>query len=1335
MSGRARRILWIAAAALGAIGILAIAAAMFVLESPWFHQKVRERMVAEIEKTTGGRAEIGRFQFDWRTLTARVSPFVLHGKEKQGEPPFVEAASIEAGLKIVSALERRVDLALLVVDRPRVRVIVYPDGTTNVPEPKAPRERASIAAELLRLKVGHFELRNGIAEVRERRVPFDIRGDDLAAAFDYDPAGPAYRGHLSSRQLHWQGPEIHPVAFDFDTDLVLDKDQLRIARASFVTGRSRLDASGSLHDWADPRLDLAYDSKVLIAELAGVAALPIERAGEASVRGTAAIGWSHGLRFRADGQMTARGLAYRDARFHFEGIGAHGSFHLTPGGVSLPRVTATALGATFEGRVEAKDRFEKIEVEGEVRDLAIARLNDVMALPRPVAWSGTVSGPVRIAGRIAAGRPRDFTIETTLDVARAPGAIPIDGKVAMTFEQSAARLQFGNSALATPTTRVQFSGTLGESMRANLESKNLADLLPGLAMASSEAPKELPLELVGGAATASVTITGPLASPVIAGHVTAGRFEARGQAFDQFAADVNVSRNELSARNITLAQRGAQVTGNGQLRLRDWRPVDTSALSAALTLRGGDLQHLVEQAGEKLPVSGTLTATSSVSGTYGSPLAALNLTIDHPEAFGETFDQLTADAVVSGTTVQVKTGSVRLGRGRAQFSGSYRLNGQDWKSGAIRFVISGAGFTLDQLRYVREYNTGLSAAVTFEAAGTARVENAAFDLDTLSSKLTLAGMTRFTAPVGNLTATAKTREGLLEAEVNGAIRGSTVHGFGQWKLQGDYPGRGEVQFTPISFAALHEMILQHPVQQELPFVGQLFGQATVTGPLKKPDDLRAEIVLPEIRLASNPSKPLPARSRGQDLVLRNTEPVRLSATLKAVDIHSARFAAADTSIEASGRVTYDAQSPWNVAVKGTVNLAILQLFNSDVRARGNATLDTTIRGALSDPQVNGRLQLRGASLYLEDLPQGVDNANGLVTFDRNRANIQSLTAEVGGGKVSFGGFIGFGNGILLYHVQGSAEAVRVRDPQGLSVTANAQLNLTGTSENGLVSGTITVARAAFEPRADLAGLLAQSTKPLPAPAAPNEYLRGLNFDVRVASAPSLEVQTTLTRNLEAEIEMRLRGNAARPTLAGNISVNQGEIVFLGNKYTINRGDIRFVNPAKIEPVFDVDLETKARGIRVNISFSGTLNKLNVTYRSDPPLQSSDIIALLAVGRDPTIGAFANAQSRSNLLESGANTLSQAVAAPVSSRLQRFFGVSRLKIDPSLVGVDNIPQARLTLEQQVSPDITLTYITNLTRTQEQLVQVQWDINRRWSAVAVREENGVFGIDFQYRKRFK
>jgi translocation and assembly module TamB len=424
-------------------------------------------------------------------------------------------------------------------------------------------------------------------------------------------------------------------------------------------------------------------------------------------------------------------------------------------------------------------------------------------------------------------------------------------------------------------------------------------------------------------------------------------------------------------------------------------------------------------------------------------------------------------------------------------------------------------------------------------------------------------------------------------------------------------------------------------------------------------------------------------------------------------------------------------------VNGGINLAILQLFQSDIVAQGNAVVNASVTGSLRDPQVNGRLELHGASLYLGDIPVGVDNANGLIAFDRSRANIEKLTAEVGGGKVAFGGFVGFNAGTLLYRVQASADQVRIRYPEGVSTTLTAALDLTGSSQNSLVSGTITIVRAGFTPKADVGSLLAATAKPISAPVAPNEYLRNIQLDVRIESGPSLQFQTSLTRDLEAEVDLRLRGNAARPTLIGEVSVNEGEVNVFGNKYTINRGEIRFTNPTRIEPVFDVDLETKARGITVNISFTGTLNRINLTYRSDPPLQSSEIVALLAVGRDPTTSAgLASGQvAQNSFLESGSGVIGQALSTPVTSRLQRFFGVTRLKIDPQLTGVENIPQARLTLEQQVSRDITLTYITNLTRTQEQIVRIQWDISRQWSAIAVREENGVFGVDFQYRKRFK
>ena len=80
-------------------------------------------------------------------------------------------------------------------------------------------------------------------------------------------------------------------------------------------------------------------------------------------------------------------------------------------------------------------------------------------------------------------------------------------------------------------------------------------------------------------------------------------------------------------------------------------------------------------------------------------------------------------------------------------------------------------------------------------------------------------------------------------------------------------------------------------------------------------------------------------------------------------------------------------------------------------------------------------------------------------------------------------------------------------------------------------------------------------------------------------------------------------------------------------------------------------------------------------------------------------------------------------------------MSNLKIDPKLSGVETTPQARLTLEQQISRNLTFTYITDLTRSNQQIFRVEWNVNREWSVLATREENGVFGMDFLYKKSFK
>jgi translocation and assembly module TamB len=93
-----------------------------------------------------------------------------------------------------------------------------------------------------------------------------------------------------------------------------------------------------------------------------------------------------------------------------------------------------------------------------------------------------------------------------------------------------------------------------------------------------------------------------------------------------------------------------------------------------------------------------------------------------------------------------------------------------------------------------------------------------------------------------------------------------------------------------------------------------------------------------------------------------------------------------------------------------------------------------------------------------------------------------------------------------------------------------------------------------------------------------------------------------------------------------------------------------------------------------------------------------------------------------------------VANPVSGRLQRLFGVSKLSIDPQIIGTTNTPQATLTLQQQISREITFTYIQDVTQSNPEIIRVEWAINPRYSAIAQRDVNGELTVDLFYKKRF-
>lgn len=1333
-----------AAGALVAAALIAATAGILVFRSGWFHDKVRKRIVAEMEQSTGGRAEIGSFEFDWRTRTARMRNVVLHGKEASGDPPLFRAAEIRIGLNIVSALKHTVDIASLIIEQPEVHVIVYPDGSTNLP---GPGRRGRLIERVMDMRIGHFELRNGTGEVNERRFPFGIRGDRLAAVFDFERGRRRYAGRFSSRQLWISSPAIAPAAaMDVDADLAIEADRIQVTWARFRAGQSWAELAGTVHDFAAPQGEFDARAALSLGEAGRYIALPIDRQGQAAFRGKIAFSFGGMPRpdgrdsarpsYDIEGRVEARDVAWRSRDVRVAGITIGAQVHLTPDALDAPEFTARALGGVLQGSARLQ-HWERFRIDATARDLSLEQLNRLQSV-KQLPWSGIASGPVELEGVLNHGQAEVLSARAKFQIEPDGGPNPVKGRIDLAYDGCGRTIDVASSDLETQFMRAEVSGVIGRTMRVSIETSNLDDLAPALQVLDGGSPKQAPARLVAGVARINGEISGPLDDPRFSGRIELPSFTAEGQQFDGLTAVVDATRTHVTAHSLELQRGAMRITGSGSAALHDWRPADASPISASLSVTNADLAQLVAQSGYKFPVAGKAFATIALDGTYGSPEGEIKVRVERPSAWGEQFDELQAAAKLTGNTVEISQADLRAGETHVQGRAVYRRSAARRDHGNVQFQIASKGVSLDQITNVRMPSYRVGGRVTMDASGTAEIKKGQFEITSLSGEAFARDLSLNGAPLGAGKITARMRGGALDVQATGDLRSAQIAGAGEWQLSGDYPGRAEIAFSPVALSALRDIAWPDQVKQALPFNGAVDGVVAISGPLRKPDAVTAAVTLNHFEMSAAAGQRVRAGVRTQDLVVRNLEPVRFQITRTAVTIQSAKLAAKDTKIDAAGRIAFDQQSPWDVTIRGSVNMAIFQLFNSDILAQGNAVLDAAIRGPLRDPKVQGRLDLRNASLNLADLPTGVDNANGTVLFDRNRATIQRLTAEIGGGRVAFGGFVGFGGGVLLYRVQATADHVRLRSSNGATGTFNAALNLTGSSQNALVSGSVTVLKAGFAPQTDLGGLLAESAQPVPAPAAPSEYLRTINFDVRIESGPSLEFETALTHNIEAEAELRLRGTAARPVLLGGISLTGGNIMIFGSKYEINRGDIRFLNPTRIEPTVDIDLETKARGITVGLNFTGTLNKLNVTYRSDPPLQTSDIIALLAVGRDPmTSAGLANTQAtyQSNVLSPSPNTITQAISAPTSSRLQRFFGVSRIKIDPQMLGVENTPQARLTMEQQVSRDVTVTYVTTLSLTQEQIFRVQWDLNKQWSAVATREENGVFGIDFVYKKRFK
>jgi hypothetical protein len=95
--------------------------------------------------------------------------------------------------------------------------------------------------------------------------------------------------------------------------------------------------------------------------------------------------------------------------------------------------------------------------------------------------------------------------------------------------------------------------------------------------------------------------------------------------------------------------------------------------------------------------------------------------------------------------------------------------------------------------------------------------------------------------------------------------------------------------------------------------------------------------------------------------------------------------------------------------------------------------------------------------------------------------------------------------------------------------------------------------------------------------------------------------------------------------------------------------------------------------------------------------------------------------------------SQAVSQ-VGGSLQKLAGISSLQIDPSFGGSNQNPGTRVAVQQRVSKNFLFTFSTDLSQPGEEIVEGDYQINKRWSVSVARDQLGGVSVDGRFHTKF-
>jgi translocation and assembly module TamB len=1052
-----------------------------------------------------------------------------------------------------------------------------------------------------------------------------------------------------------------------------------------------------------------------------------------------------GADFEASGALNLPSL--KSGKINVSGL--RGALSADPQSVTLSNFTAATLGGSFTGSATVAYGGGQSRMAVQFRSLDLSQAAS-LASTKNVDVRGTANGSAQLSFpgmnyQAATGR-----INATFDAAISPldsttESAPAKGEVSLIANGRGFNVQ--RAYVRSASSEVTATGSVGwngaASLDVNFKSEDMAEVqrvIDAFGLIPEDIKQEYEIALAG---TGSFTgrVQGNLSNPNLTGHISLSDIQAHNETVGSFEGDIAYSPSAARIENASLIRPDgsrADFTVNAPL-------VGENNISVKANVQNFDLGSIVRAASPGLADfigSGTVTGTvdlkglpgpRTIEGTADISLSAGEFVVPAAEEGKEsrkisvpvfTGKVTLANSVVSVANLQLQTGDSTISG-----QGSFNLDTYEYSINA-----EGKNIDLSQVSAAASDTARLSGTADLNITGQGKWD----EWSDINLNATLQGKNvMFNGrELGDAKLVAFTENGLLKVEATGNVldQDRTLAATIDLRDRKNYPVSASIEFTDTELGPYLGL-----VSPELSGItGVATGTIRLSGPLQDPDQIQAVATLTRLEFGGQIAD-------GQQYTIRNQGNIILTASPKQVSLESVTFTGEGTSITLGGTLARDPNARSNLTVNGEINLRFLSSFTQAVFATGVARIEASIAGTLDSPQLLGTVNLREVGLRVVDFPLSVARGNGTIRFTSNQALVENFIASTpGGGTISVAGGAALAGLVPdRWRLEVNADQVGIEYPRETQTVIDANLALQGNRRVQVLTGNVNVRRAAYTRDITLeelitgGGPLSEGFLDVGSGGGGGGAVAGpaITLDLRIEAENTLIIRNNLA-DAVGSAYVNLRGGIDNPIPSGRIVLSRGTLQFRNDRHELVRGLVTLPPRRGSEPVIDFESEADISGYRITIGFSGTPSKLETTLRSDPELPERDIISLVLTGNvtgDQSTAAAAT-QTGLGLAQS---LLAASLSEKIGKGTARLFGLSRFSIDPLIVGRGNDPTARVTLGQQITKNLTITYSQNLTSGPsgiDRIVLVEYRLSNRFSVVGFRNDRGELGFDVRVRRRF-